>query len=142
MTWFGKKLSRLTLDAWRSLVAGVPLFDGMDSGELARLHDVCGDFVRTKTFEGCGGLAIDDAMRWQIAAQACLLVLELGVEAYSRFSSVLVYPRVRMIDAEGRHLLQLLQQLLDRGVIRGGLRWIQRCGQLANCLQSVAPQGF
>jgi hypothetical protein len=66
---------------------------GLSADERARLHDLVVVFLHEKTIEGCGGLSVTELMRRQIAAQACLLVLELGIDAYSHFDTVLVYPR-------------------------------------------------
>lgn len=50
-------------------------------------------FVAEKTWEGCGGLVVDDEMKVTIAAQACLLVLGIEYEYhYDQIRSVLVYP--------------------------------------------------
>lgn len=49
-------------------------------------------FVEEKSFEGLGGLELDDRVRVVIAAQACLLILALDHDLYQRVESILVYP--------------------------------------------------
>jgi Mlc titration factor MtfA (ptsG expression regulator) len=63
-------------------------------------------FLAEKQFVGAHGLDITDRMRVSIAAQACLPVLELGLDWYAGFSGIVVYPgdfRVRRseVDEDG-----------------------------------------
>jgi len=59
------------------------------SGKLKELALL---FLAEKQFAGTHGLEVTDAMRVSIAAQACLPVLELGLDWYSGFSGIVVYP--------------------------------------------------
>ena len=45
-----------------------------------------------KSFEGCGGLALDDEHRVTIAAYGALLLLNRDTDYYPRLESVLIYP--------------------------------------------------
>jgi Mlc titration factor MtfA (ptsG expression regulator) len=64
----------------------------LDVAAQQRLRDLVQVFVAEKRWEGCGGLVLDDEMRITIAAQACLLVLELPHRLYENVESILVYP--------------------------------------------------
>lgn len=74
-----------------------------------RLRDLVQVFIVEKHWEGCGGLALTDAMKVVIAAQACMLVLELPHRLYENVESILVYPstvlrparRLRIFEAAG-----------------------------------------
>jgi Mlc titration factor MtfA (ptsG expression regulator) len=57
-----------------------------------RLRDLVQVFVAEKHWEGCGGLALSDEMKVTIAAQACLLVLELPHRLFDNVTSIYVYP--------------------------------------------------
>jgi Mlc titration factor MtfA (ptsG expression regulator) len=60
-------------------------------------------FLAEKQFVGADGLDVTDRMRVSIAAQACLPVLELGLDWYAGFSGVVVYPgdfRVRRSEVD------------------------------------------
>lgn len=70
----------------------VPYGRGLDPDERRRLENLIKVFVAEKNFEGCGGLAMTDEIRVTIAAQACLLLLNLRHDYYERLSSILVYP--------------------------------------------------
>jgi len=49
-------------------------------------------FLDEKTFEGCDGLEIDEAVKVTIAAQACVLLLHRETDYYPTLRSILVYP--------------------------------------------------
>ena len=60
-------------------------------------------FLAEKQFAGAHGLELSDTMRVSIAAQACLPVLELGLDWYAGFTGVVVYPgdfRVRRVETD------------------------------------------
>jgi Mlc titration factor MtfA (ptsG expression regulator) len=64
----------------------------LTQAERKRLRDLVQVFVAEKSWEGCGGLELTDEMKVTIAAQACLLVLELPHRLYENVESILVYP--------------------------------------------------
>ena len=78
--------------AWEAVFAAVPVLRTLDDGERRRLHDLTLLFLHEKSLEPAGGLVLDDAMRVRIAALACLPILELGLDCYEGFASVIVYP--------------------------------------------------
>jgi len=60
-------------------------------------------FLAEKQFTPVHGLQLTDAMRVSIAAQACLPILELGLDWYSGWKGVVVYPgdfRVRRTEMD------------------------------------------
>jgi Mlc titration factor MtfA (ptsG expression regulator) len=65
---------------------------GLRKDEEARLRALSERFIGAKQFSGTHGLEISDLMQVEIAAQACILVLELGIEWYEGWSEVIVYP--------------------------------------------------
>jgi MtfA peptidase len=80
-------------DAWRELLArNVGHYARLNADEQHRLCELTQVFVSEKRWEGCGGLVLSDEMRVTIAAQACLLVLELPHRMYRNVESILVYP--------------------------------------------------
>jgi Mlc titration factor MtfA (ptsG expression regulator) len=78
---------------WSAVLDAAPVLWPLTEDERRRLHDLVVVFLAEHQFEGCGGVVLDDRLRRLIAAQACLLVLELGVDALRNVGSVLVYPR-------------------------------------------------
>jgi MtfA peptidase len=69
----------------------------------AKLRELALLFLAEKQFTGTHGLEVTDAMRVSIAAQACLPVLELGLDWYRGFTGIVVYPgdfRVRRRETD------------------------------------------
>jgi Mlc titration factor MtfA (ptsG expression regulator) len=79
---------------WSAIIEqNVPLARRLTSEERARLDGLVQIFLDEKSFEGAGGLTIDDEIRVTIAAQACLLLVNREVEApYPDLTSIVVYP--------------------------------------------------
>ncbi|MCC6782106.1 MAG: zinc-dependent peptidase [Planctomycetes bacterium] len=78
---------------WSAVLDAAPVLWPLSADERRRLHDLVVVFLAEREFEGCGGVVLDDRLRRLIAAQACLLVLELDLDAFRNVGSVLVYPR-------------------------------------------------
>jgi MtfA peptidase len=77
---------------WRAVLASLPFLRGLSADETRRLRELSLLFLAEKRFSGAHGFALDDAMRLSIAVQACLPILELGIERYDGWSEVIVYP--------------------------------------------------
>jgi Mlc titration factor MtfA (ptsG expression regulator) len=74
------------------LERNVPRYLRLDADAQRRLRELVQVFVAEKNWEGCGGLVLTEEMKVTIAAQACLLVLELPHRMYENVESILVYP--------------------------------------------------
>jgi len=77
---------------WDAVVRGVPILARLDRGRQERLRELALLFLHEKRIEPAGGMRLDGAMKVRIAALACLPILELGIDAYAGFVSVIVYP--------------------------------------------------
>ena len=78
---------------WEDLLqSNVVHYRMLTEAERARLRALILVFVAEKHWEGCGGLDLTDEIRVTIAAQACLLILELPHDFYGNVESILVYP--------------------------------------------------
>ena len=97
---------------WREATASWLFMRGVSEAESERLRAISGAFLATKHFSGTHELEISDLMMVEIAAQASILVLELGIEWYDGWSEVIVYPsqfapeREEMDEAGVVHLTQ------------------------------------
>jgi Mlc titration factor MtfA (ptsG expression regulator) len=78
------------------LEANVAHYRRLRPDEQRRLRDLVQVFVAEKHWEGCGGLELEDAMKFTIAAQACMLILELPHRLYEEVESIFVYPSTVM----------------------------------------------
>lgn len=93
--WRRRRLLRtrsLDPELWRQTRATVPALAFLCREDDQRLQDLVLLFLAEKNIEGVRGLEMTDLMRYVIAAQACLLVLNLGIEAYDGWTSIWVYP--------------------------------------------------
>lgn len=68
------------------------LYGHLDAAQRERLAGLAAAFERDKRVVGAHGLQITADMRAAIIAQACLPILELGLDAYGVFTDVIVYP--------------------------------------------------
>lgn len=59
-------------------------------------------FLAERHWEPAQGFAVTDEMRVLVAAQACLLVLEIGLDWYGRTGSIILHPQTVMASGEHR----------------------------------------
>lgn len=86
------KHSAITLQQWDDAYRSLPLLTGLSAEENKTLKDLSILFMHHKTFEGAQGFVITPEVILTISLQACLPVLNLGLECYDSFSSIIVYP--------------------------------------------------
>ena len=89
----------------------------------AKLRDMALLFLAEKEFTGTHDLAVTDEMRISIAAQACLPVLELGLDWYSGWRGVIVYPgdfRVRREEMDEHGVVHAWDDELAGEAMPGG----------------------
>jgi MtfA peptidase len=77
---------------WRNVVSRFAFLRTLTPAEQERLRDMTQRFVARKQISGAAGLQLTDKMRMVIAAQACLLILNLGLDYYRGWVEVIVYP--------------------------------------------------
>jgi hypothetical protein len=93
--WFGKrdaKAEPIDEGLWESASFPYLFMRGLPAADDARLRELAGRFLARKHFSGTHDLDITPFMRVQVAAQASILVLELGLEWYDGWSEIIVYP--------------------------------------------------
>ncbi|MCP5197777.1 MAG: zinc-dependent peptidase [Gammaproteobacteria bacterium] len=83
---------RIPETEWRAAVIRLPLLRGLDGAEQERLRDLATLFLHEKTLDFAGGLDRTPEMGAIIAAQACLPILNLGLDHYQGWSSLILYP--------------------------------------------------
>ncbi|HSS46104.1 MAG TPA: zinc-dependent peptidase, partial [Burkholderiales bacterium] len=77
---------------WQNVVSRFVFLRTLTPGEQGRLRDLTQRFLGCKQMSGAAGLQLTDEMRMVIAAQACLLILNLGLDYYRGWVEVIVYP--------------------------------------------------
>ncbi|QJR15520.1 zinc-dependent peptidase [Usitatibacter palustris] len=86
------RIASIDPDLWRRASAPWLFMRGLTPAERERLRALSEAFLANKHFSGTHDLEVTPAMQVAIAAQACILVLELGIEWYDGWSEVIVYP--------------------------------------------------
>lgn len=83
---------------WQVIIhRNLPPYSKLPKGLQQQLLSYTQEFLYDKSFEGCGGLVLNDEIRVTIAAQASLLLLNREVRCYPRLFSVLVYPSTYVV---------------------------------------------
>lgn len=94
--WQRRRLERAHADIdsalWPGVCAVLPLLDGLDDAARRRLIDTAALFLHQKAFEAAGGAELDLRTCMELALQAALPVLELGLDWYRGWHAVIVYP--------------------------------------------------
>ena len=89
----------------------------------ARLRRLTSLFLDRKEFSGAHGLVVTDDIAVAIAAQACLPVLELGLERYDGFVGIVVHPgqaRVRRQHEDESGVWHEYEEVLSGEALEGG----------------------
>ncbi|MDH5207866.1 MAG: zinc-dependent peptidase [Burkholderiaceae bacterium] len=79
-------------DLWDAAVAALPCAAALSAGQAGRLRQLASRLLAEKEMSTAGDLELTAAMQVNIAVQACLPILELGLEWYRGWSSIVVYP--------------------------------------------------
>jgi Mlc titration factor MtfA (ptsG expression regulator) len=77
---------------WRRALHHLPFLAGLPAEEEQKLRDMAVVFLAEKEFSPVGGLELSDEDRVEIALQACLPVLELGLDWYEGWVGIVVHP--------------------------------------------------
>ncbi|MBI2509423.1 MAG: zinc-dependent peptidase, partial [Betaproteobacteria bacterium] len=77
---------------WQAVAGRHPFVRALSGEDRNRLRDWAILFLHEKSITGAGGLAVRDEMRISIAAQACMLILNLDLDYYRGWAEVIVYP--------------------------------------------------
>jgi Mlc titration factor MtfA (ptsG expression regulator) len=90
----------LPADGLATLRRNIPIYLRMPAELQQQLQRLVVQFLYQKKFVGCDGLEITDEMRYTIAGQACLLLLNRPTRVYPALHTILVYPTEFVV---GRH---------------------------------------
>lgn len=83
--------ARIPDNTWQAVLKWPSLTD-LDPVALERLRELASLFLLEKALEPAGGLELTPGMGPLIAAQACLPILNLGLDYYRGWHSIILYP--------------------------------------------------
>lgn len=86
------KRSRISEHAWNEAFARLPVLRTLCDEDRGRLRELAVLFLHDKAIEGAYGLPVTDEMRVTVAVQACLPILNLGLDWYEGWVSIILYP--------------------------------------------------
>ena len=91
--WIRYILKRYAIknDLWVSVTEDLRLLQRMSLEEKARLRELSTLFLHQKTIIGVE-IQVTEEMRIIVAAQACLPILNLGIELLAGWSDIIIYP--------------------------------------------------
>lgn len=131
MRWLTRLLSALSREPaaipdtlWQSTLRQLPFLDRLDADERSRLKTLCERLLARKPVSGVQGFEVSDEIAVLIAAQACVLVLNLELSLYDDMSAVIVFPdafgvRQQHVDEAGV-VHEWEEQLAGEAVEQGG----------------------
>jgi MtfA peptidase len=108
---------------WQLTLTRFPFLARRETAELEELRRLTSLFLDRKEFSGAQGLQVSDDIAVAIAAQACLPVLKLGLEAYAGFVGIVVQPdevRVRREVLDDAGVVHEYDDVLAGEAMEGG----------------------
>jgi len=94
---------RLDPEIWSRVTGRFSFFLRLDEAERARLRELVILFLHGKQLSAAGGLELDLEKKLGIAIQACIVILNLGIEHYDSWVEIIVYPDEFMPRQEFRN---------------------------------------
>ena len=91
---------------WADAEYALPFLDRLNDDERTRLRELAAQFIAEKEWSGARGLQLTPAIQLSIALQACLPILNLGLDWYRGWVGIVVYPGDfviprQLVDADG-----------------------------------------
>ncbi len=114
---------RIDDSLWNAATRRLAFVQRLPGAQLRKLKELVILFLAEKEFAPARGIELSDAMRVSIAAQACLPVLELGLDWYAGWRGVVVYPgdfRVRRSEMDEHGVLHEWEDDLAGEAMPGG----------------------
>ena len=108
---------------WKRVTGPFRFLKSLSGEEAEKLKSLLLLFLAEKQFAGAHGLEVTDRMRVSIAAQACLPILELGLDWYAGWTGIVVHPgdfRVRRSELDEAGVLHEWDDELAGEAMPGG----------------------
>ncbi len=102
---------------WQKATRQIKVLQGLDAVQMAHLRELTTWFLHTKAINGAHGLEVTTAMRVTVAAQACLLILNLDTDYFDNWVEVILYPGAFRVKREQTDAMGLVHS--DARVLSG-----------------------
>jgi Mlc titration factor MtfA (ptsG expression regulator) len=89
--WRGVPLV-ITEEQWQAAEYPFVFLDRLTANERQQLRQLAARFIAEKQWSGGGGLQLTLSMQLAIALQACLPILKLGLDWYTGWVGIVIYP--------------------------------------------------
>lgn len=83
--------SEYTTTDWTQAAQRIVILDRLSESDLQRLFKLATLFLNAKSITGAQGFIITDQVKQSIALQACLPILNLSLEWYAGWTSIIIY---------------------------------------------------
>ncbi|OIQ86741.1 protein MtfA [mine drainage metagenome] len=107
---------------WNSVTRRILVLDGLDAVQMSHLREMTARFLQRKLITGAQGLEVTPSMRVTVAAQACLLILNLGMEYFDGWIEVILYPGAFRVRHAGVDAIGLVH---DNASVLTGESWLR-----------------
>ena len=114
--------SEFSRSDWMQAAQKIPILDRLTESELTQLFELATLLLHDKSITGAQGFVITDAVRQSIALQACLPILNLSLEWYAGWSSIIIYPGAFKSDSTTTDELGIVHQ---NSHSRSGEAWLR-----------------
>ena len=102
---------------WRRVTRQIAILQGLDAVQMAHLRELATWFLHSKSVNGAQGLELTLAMRVAVAAQACLLILNIDTDCFEHWVEVILYPGAFRVNHEKKDAIGLVHN--DANVLSG-----------------------
>ena len=107
---------------WHSVTRKIAVLQGLDAVQMAHLRELTTWFLHKKAINGAQGLEVTQAMRVAVAAQACLLILNLDMDYFDNWVEVVLYPGAFRVHHEQTDAIGLVHHEVN---ILSGEAWLR-----------------
>lgn len=135
---------------WQAVLLRYPFLLHRSVDDLQTLRRLATLFLARKEFTGAGGLEASDEVAVAIAAQACLPVLHLGLDAYDGFVGIVIHPDEviaprEVMDDDGvvhQYTETLSGEAMEGGPVMLSWRDVDEAGDTAEIAYNVVIHEF
>jgi len=107
---------------WRRVTRQLAVLQGLDAVEMAHLRELATWFLHNKSINGAHALPVTLAMRIAVAAQACLLILNLDIDYFDNWVEVILYPGAFRVNHQHMDANGLVH---DESSVLSGEAWLR-----------------